>query len=298
VGAPRINWDDLRFFGAALRKRSLAGAARELGVEHSTVLRRLAALDAPLFVRLAHGLRPTALGEQLAPLVGEIDRSIEAVLHVAAASASRVRLAVPTSFTSLIAAELAAFRARHPEISLEVLSSGLQVDLKKGEAELALRLGELRDPDLIARKVGEFGMSLYASPDYVARRGAPADPDALSGHDLIGFDAVLASSPPGRWMAEHGHGGRVVLRSRVMAEIVSAATDGLGLALLPCAIADENPRLRRLTPRVLCQHKVSLVYRREAARSREVRAVISFVVAAMKAQAPRLQGGASTRSSA
>src|SRR5262245_26898949 len=105
-----FDWNDVHHFLACLRARTLSGAARSLGVEHSTISRRLAALEkalgAPLFTRGADGLSPTPLAERLAPYAEDIERSVTALLDSAASQKTRVRLAVPSAFAQFITPHL------------------------------------------------------------------------------------------------------------------------------------------------------------------------------------------------
>lgn len=167
-----LDWNDLRYFLAAARAGTLAGAARLLGVKHPTVGRRLDALEraigAALVIRTETGIRLTPLGETLVGHAEQVERSVEELKGRAAAQTATVRIAVPTGFASFFTAHLpqllAELRSKHPHTSLDFLSSLQPVDLARGEAELALRIGPIADETLVAQKVGEIGWSLYASP--------------------------------------------------------------------------------------------------------------------------------------
>jgi DNA-binding transcriptional LysR family regulator len=295
------DWDDLRIFIAAVRARSLAGAARTLGVEHSTVGRRLTALErslgAALLFRLTDGVRTTPLGQSVLPLVEQAERAVRSLLVAVAEQRSRVRLALPSGAAGLLTPHLPDLRARHPEIVLEILSGSRPVDLRAGEAELALRVGAVKDPELIVRRVGEGGWSLYGSPNYLARRGRPRDPRQLSGHELIGFDPALAATPGARWIAEFGRQATIAMRGREMIDLVAAAVEGVGLAVLPCMLGDGESRLVRATDEVLGRHPLSLVCRRELQAVPAVRAVMRFVAAAVRKNAGLLGGVPSARGS-
>ena len=294
----RVDWDDLRYFLRAVEARTLAGAARATGVEHTTIGRRLTALErslgAPLFLRGPDGLQLTPLGEKVAPLVEDVERAVLAVCDLVASQKARVRLAVPSGFTKLFADRLAQLRADHPDLSLELVSGARAADLKKGEADLAIRSGPVADQELVVRKLCESGWSLYASEAYLARRPAPVDLDDLAGHELIGFDTALAAVPAAKWLERRAAVATMALRSREMTDMVTAAASGVGLAVLPCLLGDAEPSLRRLTPQVVATSTLSLVYRREARLSDGVRAVIRFVVELMREHADRI-GGASPR---
>jgi DNA-binding transcriptional LysR family regulator len=296
VSGEELDWDDLRYFLRAVQAKTLAGAARAAGVEHTTIGRRLTALEralgAALVIRRPDGLALTALGEQVVPLVEEMERTVRAVRDVVAGQQARVRLAVPSGFTRLFADGLSRLRETHPAICLELVSSARPVDLEKGEADLAIRIGPITDEDLVQRKLGTAGTSLYASQAYLARHPAPIDLDDLGGHELIGFDASLAMLPAARWLEERARNAVVVLRSREMTDVIAAAVSGVGLAMVPCVLGDREPALVRLTPEVLVSRDVSLVYRRESRIAEPVRAVIEFVVEMMTELAEPISGEA------
>jgi DNA-binding transcriptional LysR family regulator len=310
-GQADLDWDDLRYFLEAARARTLAGAARKLGIEHTTIGRRLAALEralgAALVLRGPDGLRLTALGEQLLPLAEQIERTVHSLRDLAERGVARVRLAVPSGFARLFVAGLAALREQHPGLLLEIVSGARIVDLEQSEADLAVRGAPVEADDLIARRLCCSGWSLYAAPSYLARRAAPASLDDLSGHDLLGYHPSLAHMPASQWLESRAARASVVLRSREMTDMVTAASSGLGLAVLPCVLADVEPGLVRLTPDVLATRTLSLVYRREMRLSEPVTAVIDFVFEIIRenealiagtgdsggggSEAPRVRGG-------
>jgi DNA-binding transcriptional LysR family regulator len=146
------------------------------------------------------------------------------------------------------------------------------------------------DPDLVARKIGDAGASLYASNEYLARHPAPMDPSDLRGHELIGYDQGLSALPAAKWMEQHASGATIVLRCREMTELVTAAASGAGIAMLSCWLADQEPGLRRLTDQVLVTREISVVYRREARLSAAVRAAIDFVTGILRENATVLAG--------
>jgi len=288
-----MDWDDLRYFLCAARAKTLAGAARAMGVEHTTVGRRLSRLErglgAPLVLRGPRGLELSGLAEALLPLVEDVERAVFAVRERATSQTARVRLAVPSGFTQLFASRLAELREECPRISLEFVSGSAIVDLMQGAADLAIRSGPVKDQDLVVRKLCDSGWSLYASPAYIARR-PPIDLNDLHGHDVIGHDVSLASLPAAKWLEARASGCRVVLRSREMADMVAAAASGAGLAALPCMLADAHPGLRRLTADVIATRRLSLVYRREARISANVGAAARFVIRVIREHADRIGG--------
>jgi DNA-binding transcriptional LysR family regulator len=289
-----LDWDDLRYFLGAVRAGTLAGASRALKVEHTTVGRRLssleAALGAPLMLRGPEGLTLTPLGQAALPLVEQVEHAVGAVRELVSARRARVRLAVPSGFTALFTARVAELQREHPKLSLELVSGARPVDLKKGEADLAVRVGAIADKDLVARKLCESGWALYAADAYLARRGAPRDLDDLAGHDVIGLDPSLARVPAAQWLEARIANANVVMRSREVTDMLAAALSGVGLCALPCMVADVEPTLVRLTTDLIARPIISLVYRREMKLSREVRAVMRMVVEVMRENAERIAG--------
>lgn len=292
----KLDWNDVRSFLAVARAGSLSAAARELGVRHTTVSRHVAALEralgGSLLVRRPDGIVLTALGQHLVPVGDDLERAMRAFGEAAYAKRTRVCLALPSGLSTLFAERIAGFNAVHPGIQLDVTSGSRPVDLGRGEADLAVRVGAIADQTLVAVRLCTAGWSLYASDRYLARRPAPTDPRALAGHEIIGFHARLAGFPGATWIEAYGSSARIVMRLTEMTEVLDAALAGAGLAALPCVLADAEPRLHRLTRDVLGTQPVSLVYRREVSREAPVRSVIRLVTSVIKEHSAAIGGGA------
>ena len=280
------DWNDFRYFLAIARSGSLAGAARELGVEHTTVGRRLSALEADLgarlFLRGPDGLIATDAGRGILPLAQEIEARFEAIGRRVSGGDDRiegtVRFSISEALSGYFVKHFAALRERHPSLVVQISSGNHASDLMRGEADLAVRAREVTEPDLLARKVACAGWSLYAAHDYVARKGAPATPEDLRGHDVIGFDDSLRNTPGGLWLDAHANGTNIVMRGNSIVAAINAAICGMGVGVVPCFLAETEPLLRRLTPRVLGGRDIYLVVHPDLARVARVRAVMDFVV--------------------
>jgi DNA-binding transcriptional LysR family regulator len=173
---------------------------------------------------------------------------------------------------------IAALRVQHPDVSLEIVSGARPIDLQKGEADVAVRIGPIADENLVARKIGEATWALYAAAEYLKRVRTPVDVDDLTGHELIGFDKNMTSSPPAQWIDQHARGATIVLRHREMVDMRDAALHAVGIAVLPCALGDNEAKLVRLTKDAVAKRPISVVYRRDARLSSAVRAVVRMVV--------------------
>lgn len=289
-----LNWEDLRFFLRAAQANTLAGTARAMGVEHTTIGRRLTALErqlgVELFVRGPRGLALTPEGKELLPYVQELECRVHAVQELASTQRERVRISMPTGFATLFTPHLAKLHRAHPSLTIETVSSGRWVALKRGEVDLAIRLVPVRDENLIVRQVGEVAWSLYASPLYLKRHAAPEELDDLTGHDIIAYGSDVSSHPAARSMEERAKRGRVVLRANEIDTMVTAAADGAGLAILPCFLADHDSRLERLTSAVLATCSLSLAYRREARQTKSIKVAVGFVVEVLRRNAARFAG--------
>jgi len=281
-----VDWNDFRYFLAIARAGTFAGAARELKVEHTTVGRRLTALEAALgtrlFLRGPEGLTLTGAGRDVLPLCEELAARAQAIERRASGDDGRVegtvRVSVSEALSSYFVKQSAALRDRHPGLTVEVQTGNHASDLLRGEADLAVRARPVTEPDLVARKLTCAGWSMYASADYLARRGTPPAPETLDGHDVITFDDSMAATPGGTWFGAHAKGCNVAMRGNSVVAVLNAAVCGMGVAVLPCFLAEGAPELRRLTPRVLGARDIHLVVHPDLARVARVRAVMDFIV--------------------
>ncbi|MHB1110608.1 MAG: LysR family transcriptional regulator [Devosia sp.] len=293
-----MDWDDLRFFLAAYRAGSSNGAARMLGVRHTTVGRRLAvleqALGATLFIRTPEGMSPTASAVEILPLAEAAECSFLAIQRHAGSSDSliegKVRLTTSEAFSDYIVRRLPQLQERHPALTVEILSGNRVFDLSRGEADIAVRMTATTQPELICRRVGDAGWSLYASEEYVARYGVPEPPTNLSGHEVIGFDESLAGTPGAQWLETHGKAAHIPLTGNSIGAVISAAVVGIGIAMVPCFLASSEPGLRRLSPQPLSTRGIWLVFHPSVAQMARVRAVIDFIAEIIGADAHLLAG--------
>lgn len=293
-----MDWDDVRFFLAAYRAGSSNGAARLLGVRHTTVGRRLAvleqSLDARLFIRTPEGLSPTAAAIAILPLAEDAERSFLAIQRHAGNSdsvvAGRVRLTASEAFSDYLVRHLSQLQERYPALTVEILGGNRVFDIARGEAEIAVRMTATTQSELICRRVGDAGWSLYASEEYVARCGVPDLSTDLSGHEVIGFDESLAGTPGAQWLNTYGKAAHIPLRGNSIRAVMSAAVVGIGIAMVPCFLAATEPALRRLNPQLVDTRGIWLVFHPSVAQTARVRAVIDFVADIIGADAHFLAG--------
>lgn len=250
-------WDDVRVFLAAYRLLSLGQAASRLGVDTSTVSRRLTALEGQLgvtlFERSREGLQRTMAAEQLFE-AAEVMEAAHARLSrdasgVEAAAEGTVRLTLdPGTAEFFVVPALPRFRAKHPRIVLELDASAVPRDLRRREADLALRASKVAGADLVTTRVSEAPWVPVGSRKLVARLGALASWDAAP---WISWDRDMTSYPAAQWLARHAPRAEIPLRTSHFASQVAAVEAGLGFALLPAPYA-QRPGLERVrTTKVL-----------------------------------------------
>lgn len=276
-----FDWNDLRYLLAVARTGSLVAAGKELGVQHTTVARRLKALEdevGPLLNRSGAATTLTELGKELVVTAEEMEAKAVAFVQRKATTETRVRMTAPSTFASYFIRQIEVFRERHPKIVIEVLSENRLYDLEKGEADLAIRLHSEVVSSLVDRKLVPPAWSLYVSQAYLARNERPGLDD-IERADFIGFDSGPLSKGVGaEWLAKENPNAKIAFRANTIEQVLDAALQGLGLAFLPCFIGDREPRLERVWNHALHNRYARLVYTPDAARRPAVRTVIDYIV--------------------
>ena len=244
---------DLPLILALVRKRTLAGAAEQLDVDLSTVFRRLNALEARLRVRLfdrsARGYQLTAAGERAASVAERVetellsldreisgrDQQLSGVLRITA-SETLSHAVLPRLF--------ATFHAAHPRIQLVLSIDNRMLDLGRREADVALRVQRPGDTSLFGRRLTGIAWAFYGPGDSPALRREGRSFN-FARHAVIGWDEparIIASE----WVGRHVPADRIAYRSNSLVNQLMAVRAGVGIALLPCYLADREPGVRRI----------------------------------------------------
>lgn len=294
-----LAWDDLRFLLALSRAGSLARAGLELGVDHTTVGRRIEAVEQALgvrlFVRSPSGYGLTSEGNALLPGVARIE---DAVLALERATIGRdasltgvVRVTAGESFGSrYLAPRLGLLRGAHPGLTVELETGVRPLDLARREADVAIRHFRSTQADLVVRKAAVIGWSIYCSRAYAERAGRPTA-ETLGRHDRIGADAQTYQLPPeDAWFERVAGGGPVTFRSSSSACMLGATVAGLGIALLPCFMGNHDPNLVRTVLPDEPRRGIWLTVHRDLQHTPRVRAVLDSVAAMLAVDAELLRG--------
>jgi DNA-binding transcriptional LysR family regulator len=242
-----LDWDDLQSFLAIARHGSLSGAARAMGVRQTTMGRRVAALQgrtgARLLQKTPRGYVPTPAGEAILGNVERIEGETLAIERTITGRDIRldgsVRLTTVESLAVLVLMPaLAAFRARHPGITLEITADTRNLSLTMREADIALRVARLTQHDLAVRKVSLLHFGLYASRGYLERHGPPDLTAGAPGHHLVLNQPDLMGLPEMQWFAATASQARPALRTNSRFGQRAAAEQGIGLACLTRYLGD------------------------------------------------------------
>lgn len=288
-----FDWNDLKAFLAVARGGSTLAASKALAVNQTTVARRIesleAALSLKLFERGQSGSRLTEAGRDLLAEGEKVERA--ALTFDSRAKAHQRGMAGSIRITCIeILANMAVtpaigeFRRQHPEVQVDLMVTDQALDIEAGEADIAVRVVQtLPNSDIIARKVVDYDFALYCSREYAERMGVPAATADLANHDLIGGDAGLGQVPAMVWMFEQAGGKAPATRSNSMSNLVHAVNAGMGIAPLPCVVADTDTRFVRCTDVIQAARASAYVMvRRELKDIPRVRALIDALVPYMQ----------------
>lgn len=290
-----MNWDDLRYVLAVAKSGSLVRAAKELGVEHTTVGRHIDAAEASLgvrlFVRTTTGLVRTVDADRLLAPMQRVEEAVLAVERSAHPDRDRlegrVRVTSPETFgVAYLAPRLAVFGREHPGLTIELVPGGEVLDLGRRQAEVAVRMFRSRGEALVARKVASVGYGLYASLAYLARH--PVRREALHEHAILG--APNAKDIEMAWLARLDAKARPSFVSGFFSALLAAARASAGVAVLPRYLGDAEPTLRHLAMPDAPSEPVWLTVHRDLRRTPRVRATLDFLAEQLRTDAALLRG--------
>ncbi len=282
-----LNWEDLRHFVVLAREGTLSAAARALDVDHATVARRVAALEAATAMKLVDrrgraitltndGLRIVAIAARMEEAAFAVGRAVQAAKP---GIGGEVTISAPPSLANaLIAPQLIRLRQKYPGILVKLIGEKRSASLSRREADVALRLSRPVEPRLIARKIGSFGFSLYGAPAYVE----DTPPHAFT---FIAYDSGMDDTPQQKWLKAIAGSSEIVLRTDDLENQAAAARTGVGLAILPHFLGDPDPNLRRCeVAQKPVTRDVWLLVHRDLRNTPAVRAVMEFLVDCLKAR--------------
>ena len=278
-----MNWNDLRLFLALARAGSVRSAAFRLSISHSTVVRRIAALEKSLgvrlFERLATGYILTPIGEKILQKAEQVENDIHGIeLNILGQDANlsgNIRVIIPEPLiVYLLMPDLQKFKQAYPDIDLEIITSYEFKNLATREADVAILV--ISDPPeyLVGHRLPNFNFSFYASPEYLKEHNLNADPPTAN---WIGMNEFMDSSIS-KWFKDSPYPYIPVRWTMPLMSLPVAAEAGLGMVRLPCFIGDRIPGLQRIPPEKVIRGNPGWVLTLDDLHTTErVRTFMSFI---------------------
>lgn len=292
IDANTTTWDDLRLCLEVRRAGAVSVAAKRLGLSHSTVIRRISALErslgSVLFIKRPDGYQATDAGQRLAEVAEQIEAKVTRAMTVATASdngmAGTIRFAVPDLAATALMPILASFCATHPAVELSLLSAQTPESLTRGDAHVALALTKSPPPGQNGTDLGMVAFAPYASKTVLGQ----ATPRQLA---WVGLASSLRHAPVGRFDSDAAAGKGRVHRTSGFAMQHSAVINGLGAGILPCAIGDQDDRLQRCGDHVTdASQRLWLLYRREMKDNLRIMTFVRSLRALLKRERALIAG--------
>jgi DNA-binding transcriptional LysR family regulator len=291
----RFRLDDIEAFLLVMETSSVSGAALRLGLSKSVISKRLTDLERTLGVQLlrrsTRGVIPTEKGhsfyQQARDFMQQLDTAAESTADTNTELTGQVRIAAPMSFGNMyLSSVLFEFASRHPGLNLELELDDRKVDIEAGGFDLAIRVTQLKDSSLIARKLALSRRVVICSPAYAAEHGLPKSLDDVANHRCIGYAHVHSGQ---LWQFEpkrrSGKVRSVVTRSAMVLNngeaMRDAAIAGIGMCMVPLFIAAPALRDGRLINALPNERPTSdfiyAVYPKTAVQSRKVRMIVDYL---------------------
>lgn len=257
---PSMDWDKLKVFHAAAEAGSFTHAGDQLGLSQSAVSRQVSALEQALNVSLFHrharGLILTEQGELLYRTAHEVFMKLESARAKLTDSRERPNgdLKITTTVglgTHWLTPKLGEFMDLYPDVRITLITTDEELDLAMREADVAIRLRQPTQPDLIQRKLFAVHYHACATPDYLKRHGTPRTIEDLDQHRIVVLGGTVPPYlQPAKWLAEVGRDGKgprsAFLTINIILGVLRACQQGLGIAMLPDYLVEENHGLVQL----------------------------------------------------
>ena len=294
------SWDDLRYFLELARRGRLVSAAQQIGVDHTTVSRRITALeealDTRLFDRTPRGYQLTKAGQALLPHAEAMEaQSVSLYQDVSGEDATltgTVRMAATEGLAiEFLSRHMDKFQERHPGITIQLVASTPPLNLSRREADLAITLSRPVTGRLVAWKLADYALGLYGARSYLDHHPPITQVDDLKDHDFIWYIEDLVTLPQLRFIDELVREPDFAFQSTSVIAHFNAAMSGLGLALLHRFAADPEPTLvHLLEEKIDIRREFWLVVHEDLRHVARVEAVCDFLTELMKEHQPALLG--------
>lgn len=297
--ASQLAWDDFRLVKTIAEARGLTGAAAALGVNHSTAFRRLGQLEAQLGVKLFDRHRTgyvlTTAGEEMCAVAERMDEDIHGfarkIAGQAIAPAGELRVTTSDSLlVHLMMPVFADFRARYPEIRLDLVLANQALNLSKRDADVAIRATDAPPETLVGRRLATISWAFYGRREDFPEP-QPPDLAALYGRDWVSLGDNLSGLKVAKFVHDHVAPERIAAKLSTVLGLAEAIEAGIGIGAIPCLIGDRSPTLRRLSdPRPEFSASLWLLTHPDLRRSARVRVFLDFVAAEIGTRRALIEG--------
>lgn len=298
--AAEIDWDDFRFVLAIVRGGTVSAAAKQLGVDHTTVIRRVDRLErhlsAKLFDRRKTGYQLTEAGHRVASSAEVIESTVAANQDLIGGSKAHltgtVRIGAPDGFgTHFLAPRLVQFTERYPDLDLQLVATARLFSLSKREADIAISLALPKEGHIVGRKLVDYSLGLYASPAYLAQAGAIRSRDDLPGHRFVGYIEELLYTPELDYLPQVSPKISARFRSANLIAQYNATLAGFGIAVLPHFMARGEERLQPILPdSVSILRSFWLLMHADSKDLARIRAVADYIYETVEAERALFSG--------
>lgn len=287
------SWDDMRFFLSLCRNPSFVAAAGELKVNHSTVARRIAALEGSLqtqlFQRTEKGCRLTPAGEMLLPYAEQLERTMtnleERVSGRNLKLSGAIRIGAPDGIGNcFLAFCLSEFQHRHPELEIELVPVPMYYSLSKREIDISITVKKPTAENIVARKLTDYRLGLFATTEYLAGGPEIRAPEDLSRHRIIGYIDDLLFDQELRFMEEFHPGLQASFRSSTVVAQRNAVIAGAGIGIIPYFMANREKSMVPVLPDHSIKRSYWLQVNPDSRQLARVRATIDFIVEQIRSE--------------
>jgi len=295
-----IDWDDLRFILAVDRQGSAMAAAQVLGVNASTVQRRIARFEerhgVRLFERRQSGLKSTPECAAIVEVAADIEDRVTGISREIMGRDFRLEgtLKVTSTDTFMnkeMAGHLKRFQEMHPQIKLELTLTNNRLDLSRQDADIAIRPSNNPPENLVGQRVAKLVSGLYGNADAAARLGDDPTMKAIQREPWIGLGEALATSPFGKWMDRTLDANKMTIRVDTFAAVSAAVEAGIGIGMLPSLVGDANYQIQRIAPpEPETGIDLWVLTHPEIRSAAKVRAFMDFITAAVRSQQGQIDG--------
>jgi DNA-binding transcriptional LysR family regulator len=282
----RDNWDDLRFVLAVAEEGSVSGAARKLGVNHATVLRRIAAFEAgarmALFDKSPHGYDVPPAQQSIIEAAREVEQAVQAVRRVLqgarAPLSGEIRVTTTDTFCLCVMPEVVSrLRRAAPDLRVEIICSNVHTDLARTQAEIAVRPAQQLPEELVGESPARLGFAAFRV------RGGDGD-------DWLGLSGALSRSLPARWIAANIDPDRIVATADSFPALSEMVAGGLGQTILPMILGEKDARLEAITAHEPMSVPIWVASHADLAQVPRIAEARRIFCDTLSAMAPRLIG--------